>query len=101
MGTARTAASALPSPRCRGRPETTSKPRGGAERLTCDFDDNSGGHISWDTDVDKATELRTGSKQHQHIVAVQTKDGATKIGLVSLDLPNGLSDHKDKEKESD
>jgi len=71
-----------------------------AEGLTCDFDDSSG-HVSLDTDLDKATELRTGSKQHQHIVAVQTKDGATKIGLVSLDLPTGLSDDKDKEKESD
>lgn len=72
-----------------------------AEGLTCDFNDNSGGHISWDTDVDKATELRTGSKQHQHIVAVQTRDGATRIGLVSLDLPNGISAHSEKEKESD
>jgi hypothetical protein len=72
-----------------------------AEGLTCDFDDSNGGHISWDTDVDKATELRTGSKQHQHIVAVQTKDGATKIGLVALDLPTQLSDHNDKEKQSD
>jgi hypothetical protein len=85
---------------CNGK-HSVGDPGRTAEGLTCDFDDSSGGHISWDTDVDKATELRTGSKQRQHIVAVQTKDGATKIGMVSLDLPTGLSDHKDKEKESD
>lgn len=32
-------------------------------------------------------ELRAGSPQHQHIVALEEKDGGTKIGLVALDLP--------------
>jgi hypothetical protein len=74
------------------------------EGLTCDTDEHNSGHVSWDTDDDDAkTELRAGSKQHQHIVAVETKDGGTKIGLVALDLPSGLSthDHKDSDKDSD
>jgi hypothetical protein len=68
------------------------------EGLTCDTDENGGGHVTWNTDGDDAkTELRAGSKLHQHIVAVEPKDGGTKIGLVALDLPSGLSDHKDKD----
>ncbi|MFC6646236.1 hypothetical protein ACFQBQ_11705 [Granulicella cerasi] len=43
-------------------------------------------------------ELRTGSPKHQRIVGIETKDGATKIGLVKLDLPGSVtfdsSDHK-------
>ena len=59
-----------------------------ADGLTCDKDDhNMNGS---DTQQD---ELRAGSKQHQHIVGVELKDGATRIGLVQLDLPKGLTDH--------
>jgi hypothetical protein len=73
-----------------------------AEGLTCDSDESSSGHLSWDSDSsakpnrDK-TELRAGSKQHQHIVAVELKDGRTNIGLVALDLPTGVpgDHHKD------
>jgi hypothetical protein len=46
-------------------------------------DDNSG----------ESLELRSGSPQHQHIVAVEDHDGGTKIGLVALDLPSHLSGH--------
>ncbi|QMV19029.1 hypothetical protein GOB94_10340 [Granulicella sp. 5B5] len=41
-------------------------------------------------------ELRAGSQQHQHIVGVEPKDGGTKIGLVSLDLPSHLGNHDSK-----
>jgi hypothetical protein len=44
-------------------------------------------------------ELRVGSEQHQHIVGVEQKNGGTKIGLVSLDLPSHLSDHDRKDSE--
>jgi hypothetical protein len=66
--------------------------------LTCDSD--KGDNIDWSSDDAGKMELRAGSKLHQHIVELEPKDGGTKIGLVSLDLPN-ISDHKDKEKESD
>jgi hypothetical protein len=46
-------------------------------------------------------ELKTGSQQHQHIVALDPDGGGTKIGLVALDLPGKLSfgDSKDDDKE--
>jgi len=50
---------------------------------------------------DSATEieLRSGSPQHLHIVGVEPRDGGTKIGLVSLDLPSDLSNHDSKDSE--
>jgi hypothetical protein len=68
------------------------------EGLTCDHDSQKVVHISPDSDSHK-TELRTGSKTHQHIVAIESKDGGTKIGLVSLDLPGNFS--SDSHKDSD
>ena len=44
-------------------------------------------------------ELRSGSPQHLHIVGVEPRDGGTKIGLVSLDLPSDLSNHDSKDSE--
>jgi hypothetical protein len=41
-------------------------------------------------------ELRAGSPQHQHIVALEEKDGRTKIAMVALDLPEH-HDSGDKE----
>lgn len=37
-------------------------------------------------------QLKAGSKQHQHIVAIQQKPDGTKFGLIALDLP-----HEDQE----
>ena len=53
-----------------------------------------------DIDEDKSNdELKAGSKQHQHIVAIDPDGSGTKIGLVALDLPNHLdsSDKDDKD----
>ena len=36
-------------------------------------------------------ELKAGSKQHQHIVAVDPEGNGTKFGLVALDLPGHIS----------
>ncbi|MGA7158158.1 MAG: hypothetical protein WBY53_14995 [Acidobacteriaceae bacterium] len=73
-----------------------------SQGLTCS--DDQGSHIktrdnnhngiaimSGDSSTD--IELRAGSPQHLHIVGVETNDGGTKIGLVSLDLPSHLSSH--------
>jgi hypothetical protein len=58
------------------------------EGLTCD----EGKHITIST-VDRHArdefELKTGSKLHQHIVAITPQSDGTKFGLVSLDLPLG------------
>ncbi len=61
--------------------------------LTCDKEKNSNIHV----DDEKAQqELKAGSKQHQHIVAIESKDGGTKFGLVALDLPGSMGkDTKD------
>jgi hypothetical protein len=65
------------------------------EGLTCDSEKS--GNIEWNTDDDAKIELRAGSKQHQHIVALEPKGDGTKIGLVALDLPSGLSNHDHKD----
>jgi hypothetical protein len=68
-----------------------------ADGLTCD--DDSGKHrISFSADDGSASvELRAGSKLHQHILGIEKKNGQTKIGMVSLDLPSGFSKHNDKQ----
>ena len=71
-----------------GKPDRTS------QGLTCD--DNSSvkhGHV----DLGSGLELRTGSPQRQHIVALENKNGGTKIGLVALELPSQIHDHGDKD----
>jgi hypothetical protein len=66
-----------------------------AQGLTCNTDENHGKHI----EISEANqlELRAGSEQHMHIVEVQSKDGAEKIGLVALDLPTHLEKHDSKD----
>jgi hypothetical protein len=53
--------------------------------LSCDKD--KGGKINIDDDSAQS-ELKAGSKQHQHIVAVDPQGTGTKIGLIALDLPS-------------
>lgn len=56
-----------------------------AEGLTCSDDhDRHEIHIGADN---SDLELRAGSPGHMHIVGIKPRDGGTKIGLVSLDLP--------------
>lgn len=61
-----------------------------AQGLTCD-EDKGGRHGS--IEVGEGLELRTGSPQHQHIVAIESRDGGTHIGLVALDLPGREGTH--------
>lgn len=68
-----------------------------AEGLTCDRDREN--HASVDEDFSKKLELKAGSTQHQHIVAIEPEGGGTKFGLVALDLP-GHSSHDDKQESS-
>ena len=60
--------------------------------LTCDKEKGNNIHIDDDR---SQQELKAGSKQHQHIVAIETDGPNTKIGLISLDLPGHLGNNKD------
>ncbi len=60
-----------------------------SEGLTCD--NNKENHITVNEDLSGKTELKAGSKQHQHIVAIDPEGNGTKFGLVALDLPGHLS----------
>lgn len=68
--------------------------------LTCS-DDEKDSHVHVDDDVTGKTELKAGSKQHQHIVSIDPDGNGTKFALVALDLPGHFSfgdkdDDKDK-----
>lgn len=69
---------------CHGKHEV-GEPSRTVAGLSCDSD-NSGGS-------NNELELRAGSEQHQHVVSVNSEEGGTHIGLVALDLPNGLKNH--------
>jgi hypothetical protein len=59
--------------------------------LTCHNEHE--GHISVDDPKGKGNlELKTGSPQHQHIVAIEPDSGGTKFGLVVLDLPGHVAE---------
>lgn len=79
---------------CKGT-TTIGTPTRTAQGLTCNTDENNGKHIEI-SEVNQL-ELRAGSVQHMHIVEVISKDGAEKIGLVSLDLPTHLNQHDSKD----
>lgn len=61
--------------------------------LTCDDSEakKHNNHFNFDTSTEGKDnlELKSGSKRHQHIVALGSKDGATQINVVNLDLPGG------------
>jgi hypothetical protein len=60
-----------------------------AEGLTCDNDKDN--HIAVDEEVSGKMELKAGSKQHQHIIAIDPEGGGTKFALVVLDLPGRMA----------
>lgn len=60
--------------------------------LTCDKEKGNNIHVDDDRSQE---ELKAGSKQHQHIVAIETDGPNTKIGLIALDLPGHLGNSKD------
>jgi hypothetical protein len=59
------------------------------EGLTCDNEKQS--HVYVNDDESGKMELKAGSKQHQHIVAIDPEGNGTKFGLVALDLPGHLT----------
>ena len=92
---------------CRGHDSVGSIKRT-SQGLTCSDDEhthikthdgNSKGFSITSGDSSSDIELRAGSPQHLHIVGIENREGGTKIGLVSLDLPSDLSDHDGKDSE--
>jgi hypothetical protein len=61
-----------------------------AEGLTCDNNEKQN-HVYVNDDESGKMELKAGSKQHQHIAAIDPEGNGTKFGLVALDLPGHLS----------
>ena len=61
-----------------------------AEGLTCD-DEKGGGNVNVEGEVTGKMELKAGSAQHQHIVALDPDGNGTKFGLVALDLPGHIT----------
>ena len=78
---------------CHGKTAVGNPVRTG-EGLTCGSEQKR-----FDTSEKEHLELRAGSERHQHIVGVHTEDGATRIGLVALDLPAGLTHHDASDRE--
>ena len=65
------------------------------EGLTCDNDKK---HVEINDDMSRKMELKAGSKQHQHIVAINPEGTGTKLGLVALDLPGHFTgDNENKQ----
>jgi hypothetical protein len=65
-----------------------------AEGLTCENDD----HVHSEDASSGKMEFKAGSKQHQHIVAIDPEDGGSKLGIVALDLPGHITmDGKDEQ----
>lgn len=64
-------------------------PTSTAEGLTCGNDKDNRVYVN--DDESGKLELKAGSKQHQHIVAIDAEGNGTKFGLVSLDLPGHIS----------
>jgi len=59
------------------------------EGLTCEGGDKN--HVSVSDDMSGKLEMKAGSKQHQHIVAIDPEGNGTKFGLVALDLPGRMT----------
>jgi len=68
---------------CRGK-QTVGTPTKTSEGLACD---ENGFSVS-ETQKHPDVELKTGSKMHQHVVAIEKNSEGTKFGLAALDLPN-------------
>ncbi len=74
-----------------------------SEGLDCSDNDEKTNHVYVSDDTSDKSELKAGSKQHQHIVSIDADGTGTKFGLVALDLPGHLSfgdkDGKDADKD--
>jgi hypothetical protein len=65
--------------------------------LDCSDDDRHTNGVNVNDDLSGKTELKVGSRQHQHIVGLDPDGTGTKIGLVALDLPGHFNFGNDKD----
>ena len=79
---------------CRGN-QPVGTPTVTQDGLTCSDEGKKNIHVNGDRDGSYG-ELKTGSKLHQRIVAVDAQGEGTKFGLVMLDLPGHLNLGDDK-----
>ncbi len=70
--------------------KATGTPARTAEGLGCDSDKGEKNY-NMNDDISGKMEFKAGSKQHQHIVAINPDGNGTKFGLVALDLPGHVS----------
>jgi hypothetical protein len=82
---------------CRGN-KPVGTPTETQDGLTCSDEGKKNVHVNGDNEGSYG-ELKTGSKLHQRIVAVNAEGEGTKFGLVMLDLPGhmGIGDDKDSQ----
>ena len=80
---------------CRGH-KAIGTPVRTPDGLSCERDGQTNVHVD---EEGTAGELKAGSKQHQHLVAIDPDGSGAKIGLVALDLPGHLQleDNEDKQ----
>ena len=71
--------------KCNGN-NTIGTPTHTAEGLTCETEKQSHVYVL-DTSGSEKIQLKAGSKQHQHIVAMEQDGAGTKFTLVAVDLP--------------
>ena len=77
---------------CQGN-KPVGSPTRTTEGLTCDNDKEN--HVYVNDDESGKSEFKAGSKQHQHIVAIDPEGNGTKFGIVALDLPGRMSGDND------
>ena len=80
---------------CKGK-KAVGTPTVTQDGLTCSDEGKNNIHVN-DNEEGAEGELKSGSKLHQRIVAVDPQGSGTKFGLVMLDLPGhlGIGDDKD------
>lgn len=83
---------------CKGK-HAVGSPSVTQDGLTCEESGKRSVHIDSGELDGTDGDLKAGSKQHQHIVSINSEGSRTKIGLVMLDLPGhiGLDDDDSKD----
>lgn len=77
----------------------TGEPSKTPEGLTC-AEDGKKKHVYTVAGSSSKHELKTGSEQHQHIVAIDPDGAGAKFNIVALDLPGHISFDSDDEKDN-
>jgi len=86
---------------CNGH-EAVGTPTQTPDGLDCSDEGEHSKNVHIDNDMSGKTELKAGSKLHQHIVSIDSQAPGTKFALVALDLPGKFSfGNKDDKSDKD